>query len=166
MEQKIKRLSDYTSLTSEFIENCREGVLKLEGFLTRYTDSHELELLEQLKELEEIKREHTSYLTYFLRYLTPVSSYRENGEFMSSERKGLKSHCIKELIKAGSNATASEKIVYDSDLYKASIKDIQEIKTFFVYVYETYDLHKSVVSRSIHQSISSLQKELENLKRS
>lgn len=166
MSDKVIRISDYTNLNADFIEKCREGILKLEGFVDRYVKAQDLEILEALKELEDIKRQHISFLTFFLRYLTPVASHKENGEFMASERKSLKSQTIKELIKSGSNATTSEKIVYDADVYKSSIKDLQEIKTFFVYVYETYDLHKNVISRSIHQSISTLQKELENLKRS
>lgn len=166
MSDKVIRISEYTNLNADFIEKCREGILKLESFVDRYVKSQELDPLEQLVELEDIKRQHISFLTFFLRYLTPVTSYRENGEFMASERKSLKSHTIKELIKSGTNATTSDKILYDNESYKDHIKQIQEIKKFFVYVYETYDLHKNVISRSIHQSISTLQKELESLKRS
>lgn len=166
MSDKVIRISDYTNLDAEFIKKCREAILKLEGFVDRYVKAHELDPLEQLLELENIKRQHGAELSYFMRFYSPVSSFRENHEFMSNERKGLKSRCIDELTKSGNNSTTAERLVYDSNTYKEGISSIQDIKKFFIYVWETYQLHSQVISRSIHQSISTLQKELENLKRS
>lgn len=162
---KLVKLSDYTRLSEETVEKCREGIKKLEGFVKRFSDAQNMEVLEQLKELETIKREHGAYLSYFIRLFAQVSMYRENGEFLASERKELKSNCIDELIKSGKNQTTADKIVYNHPSYKEGIKDIQDIRLFLILVYETYDLHKNIISRNIHQSISVLQKELENLKR-
>lgn len=166
MKGQLVKLSDYTRLDDEVVKKCKEGIKKLEGFVERYSKAHDLDSLEQLKELETIKREHGAYMSYFIRFFSQVSMYRENGEFLASERKELKSECIDELIKSGKNQTTADKIVYTHPKYKESIKDIQEIRKFLIYIYETYDLHKNIISRNIHQSISVLQKELENLKRS
>lgn len=162
---KVIKLSDYTSLSNEFIETCRTSITTLEGFTDRYVKCQKLEPFEQLNELELLKREHGAYMSYFLRYYTQVCMYRENGEFLASERKALKSECIEELINEGKSATNADKIVYNVPKYKESMVDIQSIKKFLIYVYETYDQHKTMISRNIHQSISVLQKELETLKR-
>lgn len=165
-KERVLKLSDYTRLDETVVEKCREGVKKLESFVERYSEASNLEILEQLKEMENIKREHGAYLSYFIRFYSQVSMYRENGEFLASERKELKSDCIEELIKGGKNQTTADKIVYNQPDYKDGIKDIQDIRVFLIHIYETYDLHKNIISRNIHQSISVLQKELENLKRS
>lgn len=163
---KIKRLSDYTDLTEEFIQECRELVIKFEGFLQRYVDIQELEIKEQIEEMENLKREHTAELTYALRHFSQIAMYRENFEFLGNERKTLKSSVIEELMKSGSNAATAERICYNSESYKNGIKDLQEIRKFLIYIYELYDLNKSIISRNIHQSLATLQKEAENLKRS
>ncbi|MDR1019047.1 MAG: hypothetical protein LBM02_10155 [Lachnospiraceae bacterium] len=164
-DNKVVKLSDYTSLDSEFIQNCKAGIKKLEDFVERYVQIQELEPIEQIRELESLKREHGAYLTYFLRFYSQVAMYRENGEFLASERKTLKSQSIEELTHSGTNITTADKIVYGYDKYKTSIVDIQSIRKFLIYVYETYDQHKNIITRNIHQSISVLQKELENNKR-
>lgn len=164
-KENVLKLSDYTTLDDKFIENCKTGIKKLEDFVERYVQCHELEPIEQIKELESLKREHGAYMSYFIRFFSQVTRYRENGEFLASERKSLKSECIEELIKSGKNQTTADKIVYNNDKYKESIKDIQSIRKFLIYVFETYDQHKNIISRNIHQSISVLQKELENNKR-
>lgn len=166
VEQKVLRLSEYTNLDTKFILDCKESIKILEGYVKSYSEYHELEPVEQIKKLEELKREHGAHLSYFLRYFSQVTKYRENGEFLGNERKNLKSKCIEELIMAGKNATTADKIVYSAPNYEQGMKDIQDIRTFLVFVYETFDYHKSIVTRNIHQSISVLQKELENNKRS
>lgn len=165
VESKILRLSDYTNLDSKFIEECKASIKILEGYVKQYSNYHSLEPIEQIKKLEELKREHGAHISYFLRFFSQVTKYRENGEFMGNERKNLKSKCIEELILSGKNQTTADKLVYNSPTYIESMKDIQDIRTFLIFVYETFDYHKSVVTRNIHQSISVLQKELENNKR-
>ena len=165
-EQKVLRLSEYTNLDSKFIQDCKESIKILEEFVKRYSELHELEPIEQIRGLEELKREHGAHLSYFLRYFSQVTKYRENGEFLANERKNLKSKSTEELIMAGKNATTADKIVYSYPKYEQGMKDIQDIRTFLIFVYETFDYHKNIVTRNIHQSISVLQKELENNKRS
>ena len=164
-QEKVLKLSDYTTLDEKFIEVCKEGIKKLEGFTETYIELSNLEPVEQLPALEKLKREHGAYLSYSIRFFSQVAMYRENGEFLASERKSLKSECIEELIGGGKNQTTAEKIVYNYPKYKESITDIQSIRKFLIYVYETYDQHKNIISRNIHQSISVLQKELENNRR-
>lgn len=163
---KIKRLSDYTELTEDFIQECRELVIKFEGFLQRYVNIQELEIKEQIEEMENLKRMHTAELTYALRHFSQIAMYRENAEFLSAERKQLKSKTIDELIKKGSNATNAERLCYNDESYISSLKDLQEIRKFLIYIYELYDLNKNIISRNIHQSLATLQKEAENLRRS
>lgn len=158
------KLSDYTSLDGEFLDRCREGVSKLDSFLKTYVDLQDLDTVSQISSLERLKREHSAYMSYFIRFYTKASMYRENGEFLASERKSLKSSCINELVAQGRTQTTADKIVYSTETYQKGIKDIQDIRNFLIHVYETYDLHKNTISRNIYQSISTLQKEVENLK--
>ena len=162
---KIKKLSDYTTLDEKFIEICRSGIKKFDEFTERYVELGKLEPIEQIPLLEQLKREHSSFIYYFGRHFSRISKYREAGEFLSSERKELKSTVISELIKSGTNQTQAEKIVYSQQKYKEGMSDIQLIREFLITVYEAYQDHLTVMTRSIHQSMSVLQKELDNLKK-
>lgn len=162
---KIKRLSEYTNLTEDFIEVCRDGMKKFDEFSDRYVELGELEAISQLPLLEQLKKEHGSFIYYFGRHFSRISKYREVGEFLASERKELKSEVIGELVKSGMNQTQADKVCYAQPKYKESLRDIQSIREFLITVYEAYQYHLTVMTRSVHQSISVLQKELDNLKK-
>ena len=162
---KIKRLSDYTNLDEDFIEKCREGMNKFDEFSDQYVALGDLEAVEQIPLLEQLKREHGSYVYYFGRFASRVRKYKEMGEFLASSRKELKSTCIEELIKGGTNQTQADKIVYNQQKYKEGLADIETIREFLITVDEAYSYHLNIQTRNIHQSLSTLQKEMENLKR-
>ena len=163
---KIKRLSDYTNLDDQFVTKCREGMKKFDEFSDRYVDLGKLEAIQQIPLLEQLKREHGAYIYYFGRLFSRIAKHREVGEFLASERKELKSMTVEELIKSGINQTNADKIVYNQPKYKEGLRDIQSIREFLITIYEGYMYHLNIQSRNIHQSLSTLQKELENLKRS
>lgn len=167
MEQKIKKLSDYTNLDADFVEKCREGMKKFDEFSDRYVELGELEAVTQIPILEQLKREHGSYVYYFGRFASRVRKYKEMGEFLASSRKQLKSKCIEELVKSGkTNQTNADKYVYNYPEYIEGLASIETIREFLITVDEAYSYHLNIQTRNIHQSLSTLQKELENLKRS
>lgn len=162
--EKLKRVSEYTSLDSDFVNKCKLGIKKFDEFTKRYVEIANEEPAIQINSLENLKREHSAYIYYFSRFYSRILKYKENGEYLAFNRKKLKSECIKEIISSGKNQTTADKIVYDYPKYKEGMDDIYNIRDFLLTVAEAYQVQLNIFSRDIYQSLSVAIRENENNK--
>lgn len=153
------KLTEYTTLTEKFLEGTRKITLTIQKYVKDFSKmSKDNSTVEDFITLQ---KEHSAILSEFINYYAPISAYKENFEFLQAQRKTLKAEIIKLLIHEGSTPTNAERVVYADERYKEGVKDLEQIKTFFIHVSETFEYHLKVFSREVYQTVSVMQKERE-----
>lgn len=155
-DNKQLKVSDLVSFSEKDYEETKRVLNIMNGMVKEYVEN-----IDNLDGLEELKRRFNSYLVYLAQYYAKVKCFRENFEFLDSQRKRIKSQAIEHLIKNSEEKitiSAAEKVVYSYQFYIERVTLLEKLKAFFYLVDLQYSNYQDC-QRSIYQSISLLSKE-------
>jgi hypothetical protein len=155
-DNKQLKVSDLVSFSEKDYEETKRVLNIMNGMVKEYVEN-----VDNLEGLEELKRRFNSYLVYLAQYYAKIKCFRENFEFLDSQRKRIKSQAIEHLIKNSEEKitiSAAEKVVYSYQFYIERVTLLEKLKAFFYLVDLQYSNYQDC-QRSIYQSISLLSKE-------
>lgn len=150
------KVSDLVSFSEKDYAETKRTIKVMNAMVEEYVKN-----IDNLEGLEELKRRFNSYLVYLAQYYAKIKCFRENFEFLDSQRKRIKSQAIEHLIKNSEEKitiSAAEKVVYSYQFYIDRIILLEKLKAFFYLVDLQYSNYQDC-QRSIYQSISLLSKE-------
>lgn len=113
-----------------------------------------------LVSLEELKRKLLSELQYYTELVARVKTYKAGQTgYLEEHRKRIKSEAIDEMVtNKNIKKTTAELTVYNDELYKAKLKELEKLRTFFIKA-EDLQKHFNRVLDAVIQSISVAAKE-------
>jgi len=155
-EDKQLKVSDLVSFSEKDYAETKRVLGVMNEMVKEYVDN-----VDNLDGLEELKRRFNSHLIYLAQYYAKIKCFRENFEFLDSQRKRIKSQAIDHLMKNSEEKitiSAAEKIVYAYPYYIDRVTLLEKLKSFFYLVDLQYSNYQDC-QRSIYQSISLLSKE-------
>lgn len=157
MEEELGKLkvSDVIDFSEEDYKETRKYIKIMNTMVVEYVNN-----IDNPDELELLKRKFNSHLMYLATLYAKVLCFRENFQYLESQRKELKATAIQIMMKEDSSVkyTNAEKNVYAFPYYIERVKLIEKVKAFFYLVELQYKNYENT-QRSIYQSISMLSKE-------
>lgn len=160
MEEELKeptvlKVSDVIDFSEEDYKETKRLIRLMNKMLLEYVDN-----VDNPDALELLKRQFNAQLMYLATYYARILCFRENFQYLESQRKELKATAIQVMMREDSSIkyTNAEKNVYAYTYYSERVKLIEKLKSFFYLVELQYKNYENT-QRSIYQSVSTLNKE-------
>lgn len=149
------KVSDVIDFSEQDYKDTKNLLKKMNSMVNQYVNN-----IDNPDELELLKREFNSQLMYLATLYAKILCFRENFQYLESQRKELKAKAMDLMMKEDSNlrVTNVEKMVYAYPYYIERVKLLEKLKSFFYLVDLQYKNYENT-QRSIYQSISVLSKE-------
>lgn len=156
-EEEIKeiKVSDVIGFSEKDYAKTKETMKKMNTMVAEYVLN-----MDNPDELERLKRQFNGELMYFNTLYSKILCFRENFQYLESQRKELKAVSMQKMMAEDITikVTNAEKVVYAYPYYIERVKLLEQLKRFFYLVELQYKNYENT-QRSIYQSISVLSKE-------
>lgn len=160
MEEELKeptalKVSDVIDFSEEDYKETKRLIRLMNKMVLEYVDN-----VDNPDALEALKRNFNAQLMYLATFYAKILCYREQFQYLESQRKELKAIAIQVMMREDSSIkyTNAEKTVYAFSYYSDRMKLLEKLKNFFYLVELMYKNYENT-QRSIYQSVSHLNKE-------
>jgi hypothetical protein len=153
------KVSDVIDFSESDYRNTKIQIKKMNAMVGEYVMN-----IDNPDELELLKRRFNGELMYLNTLYSKILCFRENFQYLESQRKELKALSMQKMMLEDSSirVTNAEKTVYAYPYYMERVKLIEQLKRFFYLVELQYKNYENT-QRSIYQSISTLSKERQSI---